>query len=110
MRYVTAVIPKILVDEVIALGYSIAANRSAGLSTAEVSRLVAQALSSLNQPAHLCISLVVPTPSTSAALQLPHSSRLFFPLCGPRQRDHDLLEAAAPDALASAGSIGGVQS
>jgi len=46
------------VDEVIALGYSIAANRSAGLSTAEVSRLVAQALSSLNSNQQRAISLV----------------------------------------------------
>lgn len=46
------------VDEVIALGYSIGANRSAGLSTAEVSRLVAQALSSLNPKQHRAIALV----------------------------------------------------
>jgi RNA polymerase sigma-70 factor (ECF subfamily) len=46
------------VDEVIALGYTIGATRSAGLSTAEVSRLVAQALGSLNQRQQRAITLV----------------------------------------------------
>lgn len=46
------------VDEVIALGYTVGATRSAGLSTAEVSRLVAQALSSLSQKQQRAITLV----------------------------------------------------
>jgi RNA polymerase sigma-70 factor, ECF subfamily len=46
------------VDEVIALGYSMGATRSAGLSTAEVSRLVAQALSSLSPKKQRAITLV----------------------------------------------------
>jgi len=46
------------VDEVIALGYTMGATRSAGLSTAEVGRLVAQALGSLSQKQQRAITLV----------------------------------------------------
>ena len=46
------------VDEVIALGYTMGATRSAGLSTAEVSRLVAQALGSLSERQQRAITLV----------------------------------------------------
>ena len=46
------------VDEVIALGYTMGATRSAGLSTAEVSRLVAQALGSLSEKQQRAITLV----------------------------------------------------
>jgi RNA polymerase sigma-70 factor (ECF subfamily) len=45
-------------DEVIALGYTMGATRSAGLSTAEVSRLVSQALGSLSQKQQRAITLV----------------------------------------------------
>ena len=46
------------VDEVIALGYTMGATRSAGLSTAEVSRLVAQGMGSLSQKQQRAITLV----------------------------------------------------
>jgi len=46
------------VDDVTALGYTMGATRTAGLSTAEVSRLVAQALGSLSQKQQRAISLV----------------------------------------------------
>lgn len=46
------------VDEVTTLGYTMGATRSAGLSTAEVSRMVAQALSSLNEKQQRAITLV----------------------------------------------------
>lgn len=46
------------VDEVIALGYTIGATRSAGLSTAEVSRLVAQGMGSLSEKQQRAITLV----------------------------------------------------
>jgi len=46
------------VDEVVSLGSSIAAHRSDGLSTAEVSRLVRQALGSLNAKQQAAITLV----------------------------------------------------
>jgi RNA polymerase sigma-70 factor (ECF subfamily) len=46
------------IDDVIALGYTMGATRSAGLSTAEVSRLVSQALGSLNQKQQRAITLV----------------------------------------------------
>jgi RNA polymerase sigma-70 factor (ECF subfamily) len=46
------------VDEVVALGYTMGATRSAGLSTAEVSRLVAQALASLSERQQMAISLI----------------------------------------------------
>lgn len=46
------------VDEVAALSYTMGATRSAGLSTAEVSRLVSQALGSLSEKQQRAITLV----------------------------------------------------
>jgi len=46
------------IDEVTALGYTMGATRSAGLSTAEVRRLVSQALGSLSQKHQRAITLI----------------------------------------------------
>jgi len=46
------------VDEITELGYTVGATRSAGLSTAEVSHLVAQALGSLGEKQQRAITLV----------------------------------------------------
>jgi DNA-directed RNA polymerase specialized sigma24 family protein len=46
------------VDEVVSFGFSIGAHRSDGLSTAEVSHLVDQALGSLNTKQQTAITLV----------------------------------------------------
>ena len=46
------------VDEVVALGYTMGATRSAGLTTEEVSRLVSQALGSLNPKQQRAITLI----------------------------------------------------